>query len=105
MGAIIKTYYAEKTGIDPDKIVSVSIMPCTAKKFEASRPEMDASGYRDVDFVLTTRELAKMIRQAGIRFQDLPDGEFDAPLGISTGAGTIFGVTGGVMEAALRYGI
>lgn len=102
MGAIIKTYYAEKTGIDPDKIVSVSIMPCTAKKFEASRPEMDASGYRDVDFVLTTRELAKMIRQAGIRFQDLPDGEFDAPLGISTGAGTIFGVTGGVMEAALR---
>ena len=102
MGAIIKTYYAEKTGIDPDKIVSVSIMPCTAKKFEASRLEMDASGYRDVDFVLTTRELAKMIRQAGIRFQDLPDGEFDAPLGISTGAGTIFGVTGGVMEAALR---
>ena len=102
MGAVIKTYYAEKAGIAPDKIASVSIMPCTAKKFECARPEMNASGQRDVDVVLTTRELARMIRQAGIRFEDLPDGEFDAPLGISTGAATIFGVTGGVMEAALR---
>ena len=102
MGAVIKTYYAKKAGIDPDKIVSVSVMPCTAKKFECARPEMNASGRRDVDVVLTTRELARMIRQAGVRFQDLPDGEFDAPLGISTGASTIFGVTGGVMEAALR---
>ena len=102
MGAIIKTYYAKKAGIDPDKIVSVSVMPCTAKKSECARPEMNASGYRDVDIVLTTSELACMIRQAGIRFHDLPCGEFDAPLGISTGAGTIFGTTGGVMEAALR---
>ncbi len=102
MGAVIKTYYAKRAGIDPDKIVSVSVMPCTAKKFECARPEMNASGQRDVDIVLTTRELACMIRQAGIRFQDLPHGEFDAPLGISTGAATIFGVTGGVMEAALR---
>jgi len=102
MGAVIKTYYADKAGIDPDKIVSVSVMPCTAKKFECARPEMNSSGQRDVDIVLTTRELARMIKQAGIRFQDLPDETFDAPLGISTGAATIFGVTGGVMEAALR---
>jgi iron-only hydrogenase group A len=102
MGAVIKTYYADKAGIDPDKIASISVMPCTAKKFECARPEMNGSGRRDVDVVLTTRELARMIRQAGIRFEELPDGEFDAPLGISTGAATIFGVTGGVMEAALR---
>jgi len=102
MGALIKTYYAEKAGIDPAKIYSVSIMPCTAKKFEAVRPEMCASGYRDVDAVLTTRELARMIKQAGIAFNSLPKSEFDSPLGESSGAAPIFGATGGVMEAALR---
>jgi len=101
-GALAKTYYAEFAGIDPAKIVVVSIMPCTAKKFEAQRPEMKDSGYRDVDFVLTTRELARMIREAGIDFVNLPDEEPDAPMGEYTGAGTIFGATGGVMEAALR---
>ncbi|MBE3519380.1 MAG: iron hydrogenase small subunit [Firmicutes bacterium] len=101
-GALAKTYYAEKAGIDPSSIVVVSIMPCTAKKFECQRPEMTASGYQDVDYVLTVRELARMIKQAGIDFQDLEDEEYDAPLGISTGAGVIFGATGGVMEAALR---
>jgi len=101
-GAMVKTYYAEKAGIDPKDIVSVSIMPCTAKKAEAVRPEMNASGYQDVDIVLTTRELARMIKQAGIQFANLPEEDFDAPLGISTGAGVIFGATGGVMEAALR---
>ncbi|SDF20405.1 NADH-dependent [FeFe] hydrogenase, group A6 [Sporolituus thermophilus] len=101
-GALAKTYYAEKMGIDPKDIVSVSIMPCTAKKAEAVRPEMRASGYQDVDYVLTTRELARMIREAGIDFAGLPEEEYDAPLGISTGAGVIFGATGGVMEAALR---
>lgn len=101
-GALTKTYYAEKFGIDPADIVSVSIMPCTAKKYEAGRPEMTDSGYADVDYVLTTRELARMIKQAGIDFMGLPEEEYDAPLGISTGAGLIFGATGGVMEAALR---
>jgi len=101
-GALAKTYYAEFAGIDPANIVVVSIMPCTAKKFEAQRPEMKDSGYRDVDYVLTTRELARMIREAGIDFANLPDEEPDAPMGEYTGAGTIFGATGGVMEAALR---
>ncbi|MEW8977159.1 MAG: NADH-dependent [FeFe] hydrogenase, group A6 [Symbiobacterium sp.] len=101
-GAMAKTYYAEKAGIDPADIVVVSVMPCTAKKFEANRPEMRASGYQDVDYVLTTRELARMFRQAGIDLASLPEEEFDTPLGLGTGAGTIFGTTGGVMEAALR---
>lgn len=101
-GALAKTYYAEKEGLDPAKMVVVGIMPCTAKKFEAARPELVTRGFRDVDYVLTTRELARMIRQAGIRFDQLPDEEFDQPLGLSTGAGTIFAATGGVMEAAIR---
>ncbi len=101
-GALAKTFYAEKRKIDPSKIVSVSIMPCTAKKFEADRPEMRSSGYKDVDFVLTTRELAVMIRQAGIDFRNLEDGHYDSIMGDSTGAAVIFGATGGVMEAALR---
>ncbi len=101
-GAIAKSYYAEKTGIDPANIFVVSIMPCTAKKFEAKRPEMNSSGYQDVDVALTTRELSRMLKEAGIDVSKLPDEEFDAPLGISTGAGAIFGATGGVMEAALR---
>ncbi len=101
-GAVVKTYYAEQAGIDPAKIVSVSIMPCTAKKYEAARPEMNDSGYQDVDFVLTTRELARMIREMGIQFTELPDSDYDDPLGESTGAAVIFGATGGVMEAALR---
>ncbi|NLV82130.1 MAG: 4Fe-4S binding protein [Synergistaceae bacterium] len=101
-GAMAKTYYAEIEGIDPKDIVSVSIMPCTAKKLESARPEMNSSGYRDVDIVLTTRELARMIKEAGIDFVNLPDGEYDAPMGEYSGAGTIFGATGGVMEAALR---
>ena len=102
LGALIKTYYAQKRKIDPKKIVSVSIMPCTAKKFEANRPEMRSSGYKDVDFVLTTRELARMIRQAGINFERLEESDYDSIMGESTGAGVIFGATGGVMEAALR---
>lgn len=101
-GALAKTYYAKVAGIDPKDIVSVSIMPCTAKKFEAGRAEMCDSGYRDVDYVLTTRELARMIKEAGIDFVNLPDGDHDAPMGEYTGAATIFGATGGVMEAALR---
>jgi iron-only hydrogenase group A len=101
-GAIAKTYYAEKLGKTPEQIVVVSIMPCTAKKFECQRPEMDSSGTRDVDIVLTTRELGKMIHAAGIDFQNLPDEEMDAPLGLSTGAADIFANTGGVMEAAIR---
>jgi len=101
-GAIAKTYYAKKLDKRPEDIFVVSVMPCTAKKFEASRAEMNASGVRDVDAVLTTRELARMIRIAGIDFQSLPDEEMDAPLGLCTGAGVIFGHTGGVMEAALR---
>ena len=101
-GAVAKTYYAEKLGKRPQEIFVVSIMPCTAKKFECQRPEMDASGVRDVDVVLTTRELGKMIRAAGIDFARLPDDEMDAPLGLSSGAADIFANTGGVMEAALR---
>ncbi len=101
-GALAKTYYAEKTGIDPKDIYVVSIMPCTAKKYECGRPEMTDSGYADVDAALTTRELAKMIRLAGIDFASLPEEEYDAPLGISTGAAVIFGASGGGMEAALR---
>lgn len=101
-GAVAKTYYAEKAGIEPKDIVSVSIMPCTAKKAEAKRPEMNSSGYQDVDYVLTTRELSRMIREAGLAFNGLQESEFDAPLGVGSGAGMIFGATGGVMEAALR---
>ncbi|BCV21970.1 NADH-dependent [FeFe] hydrogenase, group A6 [Moorella sp. Hama-1] len=101
-GAVAKTYYAQKAGIDPAKMVVVSIMPCTAKKFECQRPEMRDSGYQDVDYVLTTRELARMIKEAGINFQSLPEEQYDDPLGESTGAAVIFGATGGVMEAALR---
>jgi NADP-reducing hydrogenase subunit HndD len=101
-GALVKTYYAKARNLDPEKIVSVSVMPCTAKKFEAYRPEMHASGYRDVDFVLTTRELAIMIKQAGIDFLKLDDQHYDRLMGESTGAAVIFGATGGVMEAALR---
>jgi len=101
-GALAKTFYAEKRKLKPANIVSVSIMPCTAKKFECNRDEMTDSGVQDVDYVLTTRELGKMIKRAGIDFVNLPDGEMDAPLGISTGAADIFANTGGVMEAALR---
>ena len=101
-GAIIKSYYAEKNGIDPKDIVSVAIMPCTAKKFECGRDDEAGAGYPDVDYVLTTRELGRMIDTAGINFQILPDESCDAPLGQGTGAAVIFGATGGVMEAALR---
>ena len=102
-GAIIKTYYAEQMGIDPSKIVVVAVMPCTSKKFEASRPEMEVDGLRSVDISITTRELARMIREARIEFTKLPDEEcFDELVAESTGAAPIFGATGGVMEAALR---
>ena len=101
-GAVIKSYYAEKQNINKDDIYSVAIMPCTSKKYEAQRPEMSSSGKQDIDASLTTRELAKMIREAGIDFNSLPDEEFDAPFGEATGAGVIFGATGGVMEAAIR---
>ncbi|MGN0713957.1 MAG: NADH-dependent [FeFe] hydrogenase, group A6 [Anaerovoracaceae bacterium] len=101
-GAMVRTYYAEKHGIDPKDIVIVSIMPCTAKKFEVSREELSENGLPDIDVSLTTRELAAMIRKAGLMFTDLPDEEFDPFLGIASGAGHIFGATGGVMEAALR---
>lgn len=104
-GATAKTYYAEKMGIDPKDIVMVSIMPCTAKKFEIGRDDQSAAGVPDVDFALTTRELGRMIERAGINFLGLEDEKFDDPLGISTGAGVIFGATGGVMEAALRTAI
>lgn len=104
-GAIIKTWYAEKMGIDPKDIVVVGIMPCTAKKFETKRKNQSASGYPDVDYSLTTRELGRMIESAGIYFKHLPDEEFDNPLGDSTGAAVIFGATGGVMEAALRTAV
>lgn len=104
-GAIIKTWYAEKMGIDPKDIVVVGIMPCTAKKFETKRDDQAASGYPDVDYSLTTRELGRMIESAGIYFRHLPDEEFDNPLGDSTGAAVIFGATGGVMEAALRTAV
>ena len=102
LGALAKTYFAKKAGVDPKDIVVVSVMPCTAKKFECSRPEMTDSGFKDVDYVLTTREFARMIKQAGINFDSLADGYYDDPLGEYTGAATIFGATGGVMEAALR---
>jgi iron-only hydrogenase group A len=101
-GALAKTYYADKLGIKPKDVVVVSVMPCTAKKFECSRPEMTQNGVPDVDMVLTTRELARMIRMANIDFPNLPQDKMDSPLGISTGAADIFAVTGGVMEAALR---
>ena len=104
-GAVMKTYYAQKMGIDPKNMVVVGIMPCTAKKFETKRDNQAASGYPDIDFALTTRELARMIESAGIFFRHLPDEEFDQPFGESTGAGTIFGATGGVMEAALRTAV
>lgn len=102
LGALVKSYYARKIGVDPGDIFTVSVMPCTAKKYEIQRPEMGDDGHFDVDAVLTTRELARMIRAMGIDFANLPDGSFDAPLGFSTGAADLFGVTGGVMEAALR---
>ena len=101
-GAMIKTYFAEKMNIDPHKIAVVSVMPCTAKKFEAKRPEMGHDGMADVDVVITTRELARMIKKAGIDFNAIPESDFDSLMGESTGAAVIFGATGGVMEAALR---
>lgn len=102
MGALVKSYYADKLDIDPKDIFVVSVMPCTAKKFEITRPEMVNNGVPNVDAVITTRELARMIKEAGIDFKTLEDGEFDNPLGLSTGAADIFAATGGVMEAALR---
>lgn len=102
MGAVLKSYYAEKNNIPPESIVVVSVMPCTAKKFEADRSELSGSGYPDVDAVITTRELARMIKESGIDFTNLQDSQFDEMLGDSTGASVIFGATGGVMEAALR---
>ena len=104
-GATAKTYYAEKMGIDPKDIVMVSVMPCTAKKFEIGRDNENAAGVPDVDIAITTRELARLIDRAGLNFQALPDESFDSPLGISTGASVIFGATGGVMEAALRTAV
>lgn len=101
-GAILKSYWAEKNGVDPKNIVSVSVMPCTAKKFEITRDDEDGAGLPDVDISVTTRELAAMIEKLGINFNALPDEDFDDPLGEDTGAGVIFGATGGVMEAALR---
>ncbi len=101
-GAVLKTYYANKMGIEAKDIINVSVMPCTAKKFEIGRDDQSAAGVADVDIAITTRELARMIDRAGIRFTALPDEEFDAPLGDDTGAAVIFGTTGGVMEAALR---
>jgi len=102
-GAIVKTYYAEKNNIDPKNIVCVSIMPCTAKKYECTRPGMDSSGQQDVDYVLTTRELGKWLNEEGVKLSVLPDEQYDPLMGEASGAGTIFGATGGVMEAALRY--
>ncbi len=102
LGALIKSYYAKKIKVDPKDIFVVSVMPCTAKKFEITRPEMKNGGYPNVDAVLTTRELARMIKDAGIQFKTLEDSRFDSPLGLSTGAADIFAATGGVMEAALR---
>lgn len=104
-GAIAKTYYAEKMGIDPKDIVSVSVMPCTAKKFEIGRDDQSAAGVPDVDISITTRELSRMIKRAGIQFLELPDEKADDPLGLGTGAAVIFGATGGVMEAALRTAV
>jgi iron-only hydrogenase group A len=101
-GALAKTYYAKVRDLDPKKIITVSVMPCTAKKYEADRPEMRSSGFKDVNYVITTRELAKMIRQAGIDFDVLKEDKYDSLMGVSSGAAVIFGATGGVMEAALR---
>ncbi len=101
-GATAKTWYAQKLGLDPKDVVVVAVMPCTAKKFEVGRDDQDAAGVPDVDIAITTRELARMIHRAGIKFEMLPDEDFDDPMGESTGAGVIFGATGGVMEAALR---
>ncbi len=101
-GALLKTYYAEKNNIDPKDIVSVALMPCTAKKYECNRPEMIDSGYKDVDYGLTTREMGKMISEAGVNLPDMPKSDFDDPFGSATGSGVIFGATGGVMEAAIR---
>jgi NADH-quinone oxidoreductase subunit G/[NiFe] hydrogenase diaphorase moiety small subunit len=101
-GAVIKTYYAKLNAIDPKDIVTVALMPCSAKKFECNRPEMDSSGFKDVDYGLTTRELAQMIKEAGINLPDMPKSGFDDPFGDATGSGVIFGASGGVMEAALR---
>ena len=102
LGALVKSFYAEKIGVDPSSFFVVSVMPCTAKKFEITREEMYIGGLKNVDAILTTRELAALIRQFGVQFNELEDSEFDRPLGLSTGAADIFGVTGGVMEAALR---
>ncbi|MCH5323909.1 MAG: iron hydrogenase small subunit [Eubacterium sp.] len=104
-GAIVKTYWAKKNNIDPKNIVSVSVMPCTAKKFEIGREDQSAAGVPDVDISITTRELVKMINKAGLRFTELPDEKFDSPLSEGTGAAIIFGATGGVMEAALRTAV
>lgn len=104
-GALIKSYFAEKYGIDKNKICTVSIMPCIAKKYECSREEMEVDGLRDVDYVLTTRELARMIKQANLDFTELEDSNFDEPMGEASGAGAIFGTTGGVMEAAIRTAV
>src|SRR5450756_1127502 len=101
-GALIKTYYAEKNGIDPATIVNVALMPCSAKKFECNRPEMNASGFKDVDYGITSRELAKMLSESGIDTLSMEKSDFDDPFGTATGSGVIFGATGGVMEAALR---
>ncbi len=101
-GALIKTYYADKMGWDPATIVSCALMPCSAKKFECNRPEMHDSGYKDVDFGITTRELGKMFKEAGLHLPSLPKSDFDDPFGTATGSGVIFGATGGVMESALR---
>jgi len=101
-GAVIKTWYAQKNHIDPKNIVTVALMPCSAKKFECNRPEMADSGFKDVDYGLTTRELAQMIQEVGIHLPDMAKSGFDDPFGDATGSGVIFGATGGVMEAALR---
>ncbi len=101
-GALIKTFYADKVGVDAKDIVSVAVMPCSAKKFECNRPEMEDSGFKDVDYGLTTREMAKMIKEAGIHLPEMPKTHFDSPFGDASGAGLIFGATGGVMEAAIR---
>ncbi len=104
-GALLKSYFAQKIGVEKEKIAVISIMPCIAKKYEATRPEMEVDGVRDVDYVLTTRELARMIKQANIDFANLEDGKFDDPMGEASGAGAIFGTTGGVMEAAVRTAV
>ena len=101
-GAVIKTYYAQKLGINPADLVTVALMPCAAKKFECNRPEMRDSGFKDVDYGLTVRELAQMFKEAGIDLPNVPKSDFDDPFGTATGSGVIFGATGGVMEAALR---